>query len=186
MMALRPLRASHLWPLPRTSESVRRESEIDENPFPYFVSDPSPACETVSIGSLGTQSNHARRNKSHSLLHRKTTTPFLGLSLPLTKLKHWIEKVEARCLFREKKSTPEVKPVPPAPNPSPEIPMLTEIVVISSPPVRGRKEIRVGSSNRSSSRGRNGFRRNRSWRPPSQEIWTVDEETDDVGLGITT
>ena len=65
------------------------------------------------------------------------------------------------------------------PDEAPDSPTQFEEISHSiSPPLRGRKEFRVGSGRRA------GGKRPRAWRAPSGDLWTVDEEGEGEGTGL--
>ena len=87
--------------------------------------------------------------------------------------------MELRCFHRSPRAIerPELSPDPPKP---PAIPLIS-----ASSLGRGRKDIRTGSSNRVRPDARSKPRRPRVWREPSEGLWSVAEEKEEIGLGIT-
>ena len=166
-MVLRPLQTSRPWPSFRKPQHTQLSANIDDEPFQYFISDPFQDCETVPVSSMASQA----------------LSPPRRLSSPATRFKEWIWKLERRLFHRK---TLVRYQLPPPPLVSHDAPKLSEPRLLSSPPLRGRGDVRVGSANRAPNTARNRPRRPRSWRPPSGEIWPVAEEEEVVGLRITT
>ena len=177
------LRKRHSWPplhkKPRTSYF---EQAIDDDPFSYFVSDPSENND-VYLNGMRAGIDDTPRSRSYSPRHRATLMSAVVHSSPTNRLKKWIEKMELRCFHRSPRKSP---PVIQRPMPSPEPFAPSKIPLTSSPPVRGRRDIRVGSAHRVAANGRSKQRRPRAWRAPSAEIWPVIEEKEgeSIGLGI--
>lgn len=179
---MRHLRKRHSWPPICKDTAMFANESIDADPFAYFVSSSEERLFDAGI------SNKAR---SHSLppFHRRHRVP-LSISTnrksPTARLKKWIEKMETLYFHR---TTPD-KPTPiielvEARQPA-SVPQLQPIDVPRSPPVRGRGQARSTSNQRVGANGRTPPRRPRVWREPSCDIWPVAEESEEVGLGITT
>ena len=181
---MRPLRKRHSWPPlhhKKHRASYFRE-EVDEDPFSYFVSDPAESSEAFLSG-MAAGIDETPRARSCSPAHRNLLMSTSVPSSPTTRLKKWIERMELLCFHRSPRSSP---PIIQRPMPSPEPFRPSTMLMTSSPPVRGRRDSRVGSTHRVTANGRSKPRRPRAWRAPSGDIWTVDEEKEgeDVGLGI--
>ena len=85
--------------------------------------------------------------------------------------------MELRCFRRSPSSVEQLVP-------SPDPPELLQLARTVSPPLRGRRNVRISSSNRVTPNTRSRPRRPRVWREPSKDIWPVAEEGEEIGLGI--
>lgn len=177
------LRKRHSWPpLHKRPHASNFQESVDENPFSYFISDPFENGDAWLTGITAGIDN-APRSRSYSPRHRTTLMSTVVPSSPTKKLKKWIEKMELRCFHRSPRRSP---PIMQRPLPSPELFTPSKTPLTISPPVRGRRNFRVGSTHRITPNGRSKPRRTRAWKAPSAEIWPVAEETEgeSVGLGI--
>ena len=170
------LRKRHSWPPPRISREAYFEKNVDSDPFAYFI---SPASDRdVFTNDLSAGISTSKRSRSLSPNHHKGKTALSAItaaSSPTVKLKRWIERMELRCFRRSPRASER-------PLPSPKSAGFGEVAVPKSPPPRGRRDLRSGSSHRA---GPNpNPRRHRVWKEPSENIWPVAEEGDNVGLGI--
>ena len=197
-MAIHSLQKRHSWPAYRSTHNAQNDTSLDQNPFAHFVSSPEDQ-SLSSDGDLDTAGisparRSARRRHSLSPDLRRTRACLLRhgpSSSPTFKLKQWIERFELRFLHRSPQII-EICPRSPQRTESIRQPAYSTMLpqrmslqsdtsqaVMVSPPVRGRREYRVGSKQRA------GRRRPRAWSVPSGELWTVTEETDgELGLGI--
>ena len=178
---MRHLKKRHSWPPLHKSRLVNAEDNIDADPFAYFI---SPA---ECIHSDAGISQHPR-SRSLPPLHGRPRIP-LSISTtgtsPTARLKRWIERMEQRYFHRGSSNVPPPKIVVIEPRSPPPIPCTTPVVVPTSPPVRGRRDARSSSSQRVAANSKTPPRRPRVWREPSSDIWSVAEEDEDVGLGIS-
>ena len=174
---MRPFKPSNLRP---KFQKSRSHTDIEEDPFPYFVSDPCDACDTVPLSSISggrsgkpDQDDQKQSQKPNSkLTHAKHLTrlrDILGLADPYSNF----PKIEAQTTLDEMNQTQAKQVV----QPGKAIPV--------SPPLRGRPAFRGDSSSRTPIHGKGGSRRPHVWRAPSEDLWPVEEEQDQVGLGIT-
>lgn len=177
---MRTLKKRHSWPPLRISRESYLKESIDLDPFAYFI---SPASDRGIFlkGDFSAGIDPRKRSKSLSPYPRNSrtilsTATSTSLS-PTEKLKRWIERMELRC-FRWSPRASE------RPMPSPDPPEPPETVIPKSPPARGRRDVRSGSSLRVNQDQRTRPRRPRVWREPSEGIWSVAEEGEEIGLGI--
>lgn len=172
---------SHSWP-PFLLHHVQPKKDINENPFAFFVSVPEGA-EAVPDDSLaaGIEETPRARSLSPFLTRRQAREPDLAaltVESHIAKLRKWILRMERRY-FNHK--LPNHLGVP---ENSPASPLLRSP---GSPQLRGRGNTR-GSPRAVASRTR-GTRSHsakpRVWREPSDDMWPVPEEQEEVGLGIS-
>ncbi len=172
---------SHSWP-PFRIHHDQPKQDIDENPFAFFVSVPETA-GAVAEDSLaaGIEEKARARSLSPFLTRRRTVEPDLAALTAeshIAKLKKWILKMEQRYFNHKVPNhigVPENSPASPLQR-SP-----------GSPQLRGRGNIR-GSPRTLASRvqgTRSHSAKPRAWREPSEDMWPVPEEQDEVGLGIS-
>lgn len=180
---MHPLRKRHSWPPLRKPRSFFAEDNIDQDPFAYFISS-SEDRDAFVDNDLTAGIDRKRRAHSLSPNLHKTRTLSLAVaaaSSPTMKLKKWIQRMELRCFHRS-------PPIMQRPMPSPDTPTLSQMPQTVSPPARGRRDFRVGSSrNHNGHGGRRSARPQRVSRAPSGDIWTIAEEgdsKDELGLGI--
>lgn len=175
---MRTLKKRHSWPPLRLSRETYFNESIDSDPFAYFI---SPASDRdIFINDLSAGINTGKRSRSLSpRIHKEKTllATVTSAHSPTAKLKRWIERMELRC-FRKSPRMSE------RPMPSPDPPRPPETAIPVSPPVRGRNDVRSGSVNRVNPNQRSKPRRPRVWREPSETIWSVAEEGEEIGLGI--
>jgi len=207
------IKRSRSWPSLKVQGLSRQSKQnIDEDPFLFFISEPenidSSWNENLSAGIEGisrarplspcftrlqkqpkTAGSSDKAPQARPLSPFRPHSPFFNrrqkdsefvnppAAPKTTKLKIWIQKMETR--YRPKKrpvdiTVPKNSPATPRPD-SP-----------ASPQIRGRGNIR-GSPRALASRSR-GTRshseRPRAWREPGEDIWTLSEEQEDLGLGI--
>ncbi len=177
---MRTLKKRHSWPPLRISRESYLKENIDLDPFAYFIS-PASDRDYFIKGDFSAGIDPRKRSKSLSPNPRNSRsilTAVTSTSLsPTAKLKRWIERMELRC-FRLSPRASE------RPMPSPDPPKLPEMAIPRSPPARGRRDVRSGSSLRVNQYQRSKPRKPRAWREPSEGIWSVAEEGEEIGLGI--
>lgn len=176
---MRTLKKRHSWPPLRISRDSYLIESIDLDPFAYFIS-PASDGDIFLKGDPPAGIDPRKRSKSLSPYPRNPRTTLsaaTSTSSPTAKLKRWIERMELHC-FRWSPRVLE------RPMPSPDPPRPPETVVPRSPPARGRRDMRSGSSLRVNQDQRRKPRRPRVWREPSEGIWSVAEEREEIGLGI--
>ena len=176
---MRTLRKRHSWPPLRKHRASYFDEAVNEDPFAYFI---SPADERdVFINShLAADIDKKKRPRSLSPFRRKSFTLLSAATAatsPTAKLKRWIERMELLCFRPSPSSIEQLVP-------SPDPPHLPEIPQRVSPPLRGRRDVRISSNNRVTPSTRSRPRRPRAWREPSKDIWPVAEEGEEIGLGI--
>lgn len=172
------LRKRHSWPPSRKPKVFYADEEIDQDPFRFFVSPAEDHDQFIENDLAADIETRKSRSLPPTLRKTRTFTLAVASSSPsTTRLKRWIERMELHC-FRRSPSVIQ------RPMPSPDPPKPPEMSTPSSPPVRGRRTYRAGSGRRSGHNSRSKARRPRAWRAPSQDIWPVVEEGEDVGLGI--
>lgn len=172
---MRSLRKRHSWPPLRKPMSLDIKETIDEEPFAYFISPPEDRDIFFATDlAAGVGSNRRSRslspfqNKSKGILSEDEAD-----KSSVVKLKRWILRME-RYYFHRKSPCKDATTVQPL-----------YIPATSSPPVRGRRNTRTTSSSRVTHNLRSPPRRPRAWREPSTDLWSVPEEQEDNGLGIT-
>ena len=126
---------------------------------------------------------------------------------PVQALIRWIERMEKQYFHYSKSASPKLPSN--VPQNSPIEPLIVTVVPrffaegstesasgsspMTSPPPRGRGNMRYGSGNRVKKNVKTPPRRPRAWREPSTDIWSIKEETMDDdeqeevvdGLGIS-
>lgn len=173
------LRKRHSWPPLRMSRTSYLKESIDQDPFAYFVS-PASDRDVYFNDTLSAGIDTRRRSKSHSPpSHSDHFVRFSAIraSSPTAKLKKWIERMELRCFHRSANTVER-------PGSSPDLLRPLETPSPISSIIGGKEGARSSSSLCLSPNGRSRPRRPRSWREPSQGIWPVAEEAEEIGLGI--
>lgn len=176
---MRTLRKRHSWPPLRKPRTFYFDEAVDQDPFAYFIS-PADERDVFVNSHLAADIDKKKRPRSLSPFRRNSFTILSAATVassPTAKLKRWIERMELRCFRRSPSSIERLMP-------SPDPPDLPEIAHSISPPLRGRRDVRINSSNRATLNTRSRPRRPRVWREPSKDIWPVAEEGEEVGLGI--
>ena len=176
---MRTLKKRHSWPPLRKPRAFYVDATIDQDPFAYFIS-PAEDRDVFFNDDLSAGIDEHKRSRSESPGHRSAYVSLAvasAASSPTAKLKKWIERMELRCFHR----SPSVIQ---RPMQSPDPPQPPAFRTTVSPPLRGRRNMRSSSSNRSRHSTRSHSRRPRVWQEPSEEIYPVPEEGEDVGLGI--
>ena len=197
-MASRPLISRHSWPSPSTFATGTDSERIDDDPFAHFVSlstDQVLSLEDKEFSADIAPSRSAMR-RSHSLSPdpqraRRFLIQHGPASSPSFKLKRWIKRMEQQYRHHDIDVEPEVIEITPrnvqqaddlaSAEQDGMCGSVDEEKVQSrpiSPPLRGRKEFRIGSGRRTVRR------RPRAWRAPSEDLWTVTEELEGDGMGL--
>lgn len=171
----------HSWPPLRRSKPLYLEESIDADLFAYFISPTE-----WSDADAGIQSKP--RSRSLPPFRRRSLIP-LSISAngesPTARLKRWIERMEKQYFHLTQSGLPPPEIILVEPNSPPVISPTTPITIPRSPPVRGRRDVRSTSSQRVQPNSKTPPRRPRVWREPSSAIWSVAEEDEEVGLGIS-
>lgn len=171
-------RRSHSWP-PFRVHALHFSKSIDENPFAFFIST-SDSVDDVSEESMSAGIEQMPRSRSLSPLHihrnRDPDLTSLTAPSPFLKLKKWIQRMERQYFHRGLLSPTEV------PQNTPLSPLQRSPV---SPQSRGRGNFRGSPKSPKSPNSRSHSGRPRVWREPSEGIWPVVEEQEDIGLGIS-
>ena len=176
------LRRRHSWPPfglhPFTHQPNKN---IDEDPFSFFISDQEDDEGYVSdymnadieiAPRSRSLSPFKKRKKSRGTADKNRTAIIL--------LRKWLKRMEAQYFGRGQRS-PEAEQEPtispdllPQPFPAP-------------PHYRGRKNLRRSTKNVGPypRQVRSHSGRPRIWQEPGYDIWTVTEEQEDAGLGIS-
>ena len=176
---MRSLKKRHSWPPLRKPRAFYANELIDDDPFAYFI---SPAEDrdlfTESYLTAGIANTQRPRSLSPTPVSRKPNTKLSTNKSPTLRLKRWIERMEIYYFHRS----------PPGPQPqSPDIEVREpKQLRVSSLPARGRRDFRSSSHDRISQTVRTPPRKPRVWRQPSADIYTVFEDGEEVGLGIST
>ena len=176
--AMRSLRKRHSWPPLRKPRAFYIKEKIDDDPFCYFISPVEDrTIFTESYLTAGIASRQRPRSLSPVPARRISQTKFSATKSPTLRLKKWIERMEKYYFNR---SSPSLQPQAP----------IIEVrepkqADTGSPTVRGRPDVRSSSHSRISQTLGTPPRKPRVWRKPSEDIWTVVEEGEEVGLGIS-
>ena len=176
---MRPLRKRHSWPPLRKSRAFHFDEAVDQDPFVYFIS-PADERDVFVNSHLSADIDRKKRPRSLSPFRRnsfKNLSAGAAKTSSTAKLKRWIERMELRCFWRSPSRMEQLVP-------SPDPPQLLYTARTVSPPLRGRRNVRISSSNRVTPSTRSMPRRPRVWREPSKDIWPVAEEREEIGLGI--
>lgn len=185
------LHRRHSWPPLKPSQTTfGGGDQIDDNPFAYFI---SPTEDHVFVESYLT-AGITQQPRTRSLSPFRCQSHNSSLSAPpewrpLVILRKLLRRLEARrdSTHRElSPPQPQRRAAPPPnlylqPQPLPASPPSPQ----TSPRMRGRRDLpsSVGSSKIRQVRSHSG--RPRIWREPSEDLWPLAEEGEDVGLGIT-
>lgn len=176
---MRALRKRHSWPPYRKPRAFYFNEAVDQDPFAYFIS-PADERDVFVNSHLAADIDKKKRPRSLSPFRRNSFTLLAAAAAattPTAKLKRWIERIELRYFGRSPSSTEQLVPSPE----TAELPRTTRVV---SPPLRGRRNVRISSNHRVNPNTRSRPRRPRVWREPSKDIWPVAEEGEEIGLGI--
>ena len=176
---MRTLQKRHSWPPLRKPRAFYCDEAIDQDPFAYFIS-PADERDVFVNSHLAADIDKKKRPRSLSPFRRNSFTIISAATAaasPTAKLKRWIERMELRCFWRSPSSIEQLVP-------SPDPHKLPEIARTISPPLRGRRNVRISSSHRVTPSTRSRPRRPRVWREPGKDIWPVAEEGEEIGLGI--
>lgn len=187
------LHRRHSWPPFKTLHtSFGGGDKIDDNPFAYFIS-PIEDQEAFVDSNLTAGITQQPRTCSLSPFHYQIHSPPLSTPpewRPLVILRKLIRRLEARRHPTHRHLSPsqsQTRAAPPPhsylkPQPSPPSPPSSQ----GSPRIRGRRTLpsSEGSSRIRQVRSHSG--RPRIWREPGEDLWTLAEEGEEVGLGITT
>lgn len=169
------LQKRHSWPSLRVTKSPRSSKPIDQDPFAYFVS-PVLDEESVIQFRLSAGITNPRRSRSLPSFRLKSgrgQTATDRARRRVAKLKKWIERMQL-AYFHHRTLVPATSPTPPVPQMMAEEPIAID---------RGR-DTQVIATSRIRAQTRTPPRKPRVWRQPSDNIWPVAEEMEEVGLGI--
>ena len=168
----------HSWPAFKVHVFHHPPKDINENPFVFFLSAPDEPDEVLDDITAGIENVPRSRSLSPLLLptHGEERLFMSTESTSLAKLKKWIARMERRY-FHHTHLLPPQEPVTPlllAPPSSP-----------GSPQSRGRSHSRGNLNGSRDTAIRSHSGKPRVWREPSEDIWPVLEEHEDLGLGIS-
>lgn len=172
---MRPLQKRHSWPSLRVTKSTKASPSIDQDPFAYFVS-PVFDGEDALQGHLTAGITTRRRSQSLPSFHPKpiySHTATDKAKRRVAKLKKWIERMQM-AYHHYHHTDPVVNAPPPTPPKT-----LDDLL----PTQRGR-DIQSTATSRVRANVRTPPRKPRVWRQPSNNLWPVAEETEEIGLGI--
>lgn len=172
---MRSIQKRHSWPPPRVTKSSSASSSIDQDPFAYFVS-PNLDDESALQAHLTAGITNRRRSRSLPSFHPKPkhSLPATGRAKRrVARLKTWIDRMQ--MVYFHQSSSEQVIPTPPPVPPE----ALEELTLME----RGRNT-ESSATSRIRASTRTPPRKPRAWRQPSDNIWPVFEETEDIGLGI--
>lgn len=179
---MRRLKKRRSWPSTHKADRASTEACIDADPFAYFV---SPVEESDCDAGITSKA----RSRSLPPSHRAPWPPLTiskNHTSPTARLKQWINRMEKLYSHRAAPPPPEPFIMLAEPRRPSTLPQPGPVIIPRSPPVRGRGNGRKTSGQRITANGRTPTRRPRVWREPSSDIWSVPEESEEVGLGITT
>lgn len=170
------LQKRHSWPPLHATMSSRASPSINQDPFAHFI---SPVVDEESNLQVDLTAGITNRRRSRSL------PPFIPSPKPsqpaidkakrrIAKLKKWIERMQMSYFHHSCPNNMTTSPPPAQPK------TLEELL----PTERGR-DVRLKATSRRRADARTPPRKPRAWIPPSDKIWPVTEETEDVGLGIS-
>ncbi|KAL8933646.1 MAG: hypothetical protein Q9216_006274 [Gyalolechia sp. 2 TL-2023] len=154
----------------------RTPASIDQDPFAYFVSSTQEQ-EGVLQTSLTAGIAGPRRPRSLPSIRPRTRH---GRAVKdkarsrVEKLKKWIERMQIVYLHHNTAEGTTDPPPPPVP-----LETLDDLMAAE----RGR-DIQSVATSRVRAKTRTPPRKPRAWRQPSDHIWPVAEEAEEVGLGI--
>jgi len=176
----------HSWP-PVRLRKHRTVQNIDDNPFPFFMSGTQEPKDFLFGHSKSTNPKKSTNDRLVSTRPRRPTHELqrrTSAQGAVSKLKIWIQRMERYCRREPSTPSPEELWIPDLliDRIEPRSPLLTDTEVafegekletpensnIQNPP----KSIRSHSA------------RPRSWLEPRADLWTVLEETETQGLGI--
>lgn len=174
---MRSLRERHSWPPLEVNKSPRAPPSINQDPFAHFL---SPVLDDESNLQIHLAAGITNRRRSRSLpSFRPKTKPGQPATdkakRRIAKLKKWIERMQVAYFHH---SSPDNIPTI---SPPPVQPITLEELL---PTERGRVVLFTATS-RKRANTRTPPRKPRAWRQPSDNIWPVTEEAEDVGLGIS-
>ena len=169
---------SHSWP-PFHLYATPHKKNIDDDPFAFFIS-ASNGPVTFPDDSIAAGIEQSARARSLSPFlsrtHHEPNLAALTAASHIAKLKKWIIKMERRYLNYKPPSSSGV------PQNSPASSLQRSP---ASPQTRGRGNARGSPQSLINRSTRSHSARPRVWKEPSGDIWTVLEEQEDVGLGIS-
>ena len=188
------------WP-PLKLIKPRREKDIDEDPFSHFLTpinyDHARAWDDYMEADIERES----RPKSLSPCTMQNRDKVLQ-GPAIRKLKSWIQRMEARYVYRRTPDTmiEEEASLPTPPNSPVQLqssinkrvafvemetgPNFDMCNITISPPLRGRRPARSTRRRYGDKVVRSHSKRARVWKEPDEDIWSVPEEQEDIGLGI--
>lgn len=185
----------HSWPPLRLS-NFHHKKDINDDPFSFFIS-PSDDSATFIFDHMNADIEPETRSRSlsPSMIHNKGK---ILKSPTMTKLRKWVEKMEARYLHTRRSSTSKVPSLlitpPESPmtgikrpaSPEPLEPVIEMDYAPVSPPLRGRRSHRTARRPYGNRMVRSHSKRARVWREPGEDIWPVmEDDAEDIGLGIS-
>lgn len=171
------LRKRHSWPPLRVTKSSKASPSIDQDPFAYFV---SPVLDDERATQIHPTAGIATRRRSRSLpsFHPKprySQSATDRAKRRVAKLKKWIERMQIAYLHHNSPD-PVTIPAPPPPT-SPKT--LDELL-----PMKRGRDIKATATSRVRVKTRTPPRKPHAWREPSENLWPVTEEAEEIGLGI--
>lgn len=187
------LHRRHSWPPLKTLHtSFGGSDKIDDNPFAYFI---SPTEDQDAFDDSNLTAGITQQSRTRSLSPFRYQLPSSPLSTttgwrPLVILRKLIRRLEARRYHTHRHlspSQPQTRAASPPdlylkPQPSPAAPPSLQV----SPTIRGRRTLPSSEGSGRIRQVRSHSGRPRIWREPGEDLWTLAEEGEEVGLGITT
>ncbi len=175
---MRSLRERHSWPPLQANKSSRAPPPpINQDPFAHFIS-PVLDDESDLQTNLGAGITNRRRSRSLPSFRPKpkSVQPAMDKSKRrIAKLKKWIERMQMSYFhYSSPDNLTSIAPPPAQPK------TLQELLPIE----RGRVE-QFTATSRKRAKTRTPPRMPRAWRQPSDNLWPVTEEEENVGLGIS-
>ena len=184
----------HSWPPFRLS-NLHHKKDIDDDPFSFFIS-PSNDLAGFDFDHMNADIEPESRSRSLSPSMIRNKGKILN-SPTISRLKKWVQKMEARYLHTRYSAPSKVPTLLITPPDSPIIGMkrpaspeplerTVDIPIQVSPPLRGRRTSRSARRPYGNRMVRSHSKRARVWREPGEDIWPVmEEDGEDIGLGIS-
>lgn len=156
----------------QTSSSFNTDEEIEEDPFGYILS---------SSLSAGIRNDKSPRSPSPFWIKASSSNgSSFSSSDRLVKVKRWILRIESWYLRGGKLLGNGKKEHETSDNSAKSIIIADGRTTSSTAQVRGRSDFRTSSTNREVHQMRATPGRQHLWRKPSESLWPVVEESEDI------
>lgn len=165
----------HSWP-PFRVQTGHSGNEIDGDPFRFFVSQPDAVPNDRLTAGIG--DDHRSRSLSPRIWRaRDNRLSDSTATNSIAKLKKWIERMEKLLFHRpDAHSLAATTPIKLTPTPRGSL---------DATQTRGRGSYRTAPRNHAPRGVRSHSGRPRSWLEPAEELWSLPEEQEELGLGIS-